>query len=37
MTRVIKLPSFFKPVYETDLIRIGQSKDGGVFNTKKKP
>ena len=27
--KVIKVPSFLKPTYETDLIRIGQAKDGG--------
>ena len=27
--RVIKLPSFLKPEYETKLIRIGKSNDGG--------
>ena len=35
MTRVIKLPSFLKPTYETDLIRIGQKKDGGYLIPKK--
>jgi len=28
-TKIIKVPSFLKPIYETDLIRIGQDKDGG--------
>jgi hypothetical protein len=35
--KVIKVPSFLKPTYETDLIRIGQAKDGGLFNPPKKP
>ena len=25
----IKLPMYLKPIYETDLVRIGQKKDGG--------
>ena len=29
MTRTLRLPSYLKPVYETDLIRVGQKKDGG--------
>tara|TARA_B110001454_G_C12601798_1_gene384782 strand:+ start:39 stop:803 length:765 start_codon:yes stop_codon:yes gene_type:complete len=35
MTRVLELPSFLKPVYETDLIRVGQKKDGGYLIPKK--
>ena len=35
MNRIIKLPSFLKPNYETDLIRIGQDKDGGYLIPKK--
>ena len=35
MTRVIKLPSFLRPTYETDLIRVGQKKDGGYLIPKK--
>ena len=29
MTRKNRLPSFLKPIYETDLIRVGNKKDGG--------
>ena len=29
--RVIKLPSFLKPEYETKLIRIGKSNDGVIL------
>ena len=35
MTRTLRLPSYLKPVYETDLIRVGQKKDGGYLIPKK--
>jgi len=35
MTTILRLPFFLKPIYETDLIRVGKKKDGGYLIPKK--
>ena len=35
MTKILRLPFFLKPIYETDLIRVGKKKDGGYLIPKK--